>query len=74
MSFTLLHGSDDAIHCELYDGVLNVEIIDDLVKLGPNLYSYAPDHDYFNRINDHEFSLTLIARDKAGDIIGFKIG
>jgi len=74
MSLALLHGSDDAFQCELYNGALNAEILNALVECSVHLFSNAPNHDYVNRLNEQQSPLALIARNKTGSIIGYKLG
>ncbi len=74
MSLTLLHGSEDEIHCEIHHGALNTVILSEIVDLSGQLFSLAPNLNYVQNLNKRVSALTLIARNNADNIIGYKLG
>lgn len=74
MSLTLLHDSEDEIHCAMHHGVLNAKILTEIVNLSEQLFSKAPSQDYVYQLNRRVSALALIARNNADNIIGYKLG
>jgi predicted GNAT superfamily acetyltransferase len=62
------------INCELLESPLTDALIDELVTCSKLLFNVAPDRLYISKLNQYISPLALIARNKEGSIIGFKLG